>query len=598
MSNSLVIPVGFKGDTKGLAASARDAEGLIERFANRVERRGSLLKALNPLGDLKKGFAKATDNTVGKLGVGIAATFKDIASSSFSFASSVASAFNPLNLIGGFAAVPALVGAGLIGTGVAAVKLAADLEQTTVAFEVMLGSADRAKSLLGDIRDFAAATPFESGELIQSARQLSAFGSEANDIVPTLRVLGDIASGTGMKIEELTFLYGQFQVQGRLYQSDINQLTARGIPVYQELGKVFGVNERSLRGMIEAGQVGFRDIQMVLNNLTGSGGRFSGMMERQSKTLYGLFSTLKDNATILLTGFGEVAVQELGLHKIVEGISNIVASGKDLPERLRPVFRDVRAIMVDVFDVGISFVSVLIEGVKEFGIELKSVLSGIKEIVASVKSGGLIGRTSSGAFTVLGRLVAPGLRLNQAQNPLSAASEASANGTSGPKGNGGFIGPPAPSFLDRAAAARDGMLSTIAGETPGFFQSFMNWKPGGLRIGADPNPAATLLRFLSPTANPMTKSTLDAIQPFLQAAQSRSVAGLERGSTELANLRAEREIQTVNVQQLIRQGIEEANATAKRNEEIAKLALEELRKVNRERALQIGGQIATARILP
>ena len=51
-------------------------------------------------------------------------------------------------------------------------KLAGSAETTTVAFGVLLGSSAKAKAVLGEIRDLAAATPFEFPELAGAARSL------------------------------------------------------------------------------------------------------------------------------------------------------------------------------------------------------------------------------------------------------------------------------------------------------------------------------------------------------------------------------------------------------------------------------------------
>ena len=63
--------------------------------------------------------------------------------------------------LGGLAAAGgALVGVGSLAAGLGlGIKLAAEYEQAEVAMTTMLGSADDAKRLLGDLSDFAAATP-------------------------------------------------------------------------------------------------------------------------------------------------------------------------------------------------------------------------------------------------------------------------------------------------------------------------------------------------------------------------------------------------------------------------------------------------------
>ena len=140
-------------------------------------------------------------------------------------------------------------------------KLAANFEQTSVAMETMLGSADKAQQVLGDLKKFAASTPFHFPELADSAKQLSAFGVDADQIVPTLKMLGDIAAGTGKPVAELADLYGKVKVNGKLSGEEIRQFTSAGIPLTQLLGQQMGKTTEQVKGMIEAGQIGFPQVQ-------------------------------------------------------------------------------------------------------------------------------------------------------------------------------------------------------------------------------------------------------------------------------------------------------------------------------------------------
>jgi tape measure domain-containing protein len=194
-----------------------------------------------------------------------------------------------------------------IGIGLAAItasigfggKLAAEAEQAEVAFGVMLGSTEAAKDLLGELNQFAASTPFEMPGLTEASRKLLAFGSDAGQVIPELRAIGDISAGIGAPISEIAELYGKARVQGRLMAEDINQLTGRGIPIIAELAKQFGVAESEVKGLVSEGRVGFSNLQQAFVDMTAEGGQFAGLMAAQSVTLSGLVSTLRDNVGLL-----------------------------------------------------------------------------------------------------------------------------------------------------------------------------------------------------------------------------------------------------------------------------------------------------------
>lgn len=173
------------------------------------------------------------------------------------------------------------------------------VEQLGVAFETIIGDATRAKNLLEEIGVFARATPFELPEVQSASRQLLAFGVESERIIPTLRRLGDIASGLGIRLEELAFLYGQTRTQQTLYTQDINQFASRGVPIYEKLAEVLGTVPTEVKKIAAEGKIGFRELQLVIADLTNEGGQFFNLMEKQSKTIGGQISNLSDQFTRL-----------------------------------------------------------------------------------------------------------------------------------------------------------------------------------------------------------------------------------------------------------------------------------------------------------
>lgn len=190
-------------------------------------------------------------------------------------------------------------------------------QQLEVAFNTMLGSADKADALMAQLVRTAAITPFDLESVAQGAKQLLAYGLKAENVNETLTRLGDIASGLSMPLNDLVYLYGTTMNQGRLYTEDLNQFTGRGIPMIQELAKVFGVAESKVKELVEAGKVGFPEVQKVIENLTGEGSKFGGMMEEQSKTITGQISNIEDAIASMFNDMGKQS----------EGVINTTLSG-------------------------------------------------------------------------------------------------------------------------------------------------------------------------------------------------------------------------------------------------------------------------------
>lgn len=190
-------------------------------------------------------------------------------------------------------------------------------QQLEVAFNTMLGSADKADALMAQLVRTAATTPFDLEGVAQGAKQLLAYGMEAEKVNETLIRLGDIAAGLSMPLNDLVYLYGTTMAQGRLYTQDLNQFTGRGIPMIQELAKVFGVAESKVKDLVEAGRVGFPEVQKVIENLTGEGSKFGGLMEEQSKTISGQIRNIKDDIASMFNDMGKQS----------EGVINTTLSG-------------------------------------------------------------------------------------------------------------------------------------------------------------------------------------------------------------------------------------------------------------------------------
>ena len=199
------------------------------------------------------------------------------------------------------------------------VGAAADMEQTSVAFETLIGNTELARDTIKQIQDLGAQTPFQFPELADAGRKLIAFGTSAETVRDELAMVGDIASGIQAPIGEIAEIYGKARVQGRLFAEDINQLTGRGIPVITEFAALFGTTEANIKSMVTNGELGFTDLQLVFERMTSEGGKFNNMMEAQSQTFNGLVSTVQDNVNVVLTNLGAKIIETFDLKGALEG---------------------------------------------------------------------------------------------------------------------------------------------------------------------------------------------------------------------------------------------------------------------------------------
>lgn len=231
-----------------------------------------------------------------------------------------------VQLSGGMAAI-----GGLGGLIQKAFGSAAEMESAEQAFTTLVGSASKAKNLLGELKDFANTTPFEFPEVAQSAKVLLAFGSAAGEVKQELGQLGDIAAITGKPINELALIFGKVRSNVTLQMDEINQLSEAGIPIIKELANQFGVGTDQVRKLVENGKAGFENLQLALKNLTTGSGRFAGGMAKQAETVAGKWSTLTDAITEVLREFAKPILGELkrGLTWATDAAGRLVEKARE-----------------------------------------------------------------------------------------------------------------------------------------------------------------------------------------------------------------------------------------------------------------------------
>lgn len=195
-------------------------------------------------------------------------------------------------------------GAGFLGKQILGVS--ADFEQARISFTTMTGSVEAADKLIRDMFEFAKTTPFELQGLQTATQRLLAYGFTQDNVLSELRVLGDIASGVGTeKLPQLILAYGQVKAATRLTGMELRQFTETGVPMIDALAEHFGVASSEIQDMVSDGVVGFADVQAALKKLTGEGGKFENLMEKQTGTLNQMVSNLKDSFTQLAKEQGD-----------------------------------------------------------------------------------------------------------------------------------------------------------------------------------------------------------------------------------------------------------------------------------------------------
>jgi tape measure domain-containing protein len=178
------------------------------------------------------------------------------------------------------------------------------LEQQQIAFTTLLGSADKARTFLADMQQFAAVTPFEFPQLVTASQHMLAFGFSAEQIRPMLTAIGDAMAGMGQSgaaVDQVVRIFGQMHAATKVNAGDMMQLTSMGIPAWQTLADAMGLTVPQLQKMVSAGLVPADKALAIFQKSFED--KFGGGMAKQSQTFAGLMSTLQDNIRMALAAF-------------------------------------------------------------------------------------------------------------------------------------------------------------------------------------------------------------------------------------------------------------------------------------------------------
>lgn len=213
------------------------------------------------------------------------------------------------------------IGAAIAAAGAKAIQTAGNLQNVQTAFTNMLGSAEKASAFTKQLQSFAAATPFEFNQVTAAAQKFLAFGFTAEQVIPTLTAVGDAAAGVGLGTEginRVTLALGQIAAKSKVQSDEMLQLTEAGIPAWQMLADKIGVSVPEAMDMVTKGVV---DAQTGISALvSGMSQKFGGMMEQQSQTIQGTWSTMMDGLEQTAGQVGLRLAESLNITGIFQGI--------------------------------------------------------------------------------------------------------------------------------------------------------------------------------------------------------------------------------------------------------------------------------------
>ena len=221
-----------------------------------------------------------------------------------------------------------------------ALQTSAAFEQLAISFRVMTGSAQTGQELTDAIIELGAKTPMTAQQLSRAAQLLLSFGESAENIIPDLKLLGDITGGEVNRFNQLSLAFAQVGANGRLMGQDLLQMVNAGFNPLQIMSQTTGKSMGQLREEMSEGRISFQMVAQAMADAASEGGRYFGLMEQQADSLNGLLSTNADTWEQVAKNIGDMflpmaksAVQ--GLIRLGEAVLNLQNKMKAFTAGLR-----------------------------------------------------------------------------------------------------------------------------------------------------------------------------------------------------------------------------------------------------------------------
>lgn len=267
------------------------------------------------------------------------------------------------NAVGGIGKAVKLIGGAVAAAGIAAIgksilDTTGEVEQYRVTLGTMIGDQEKANKIIHDL-DYSPVSDFYgTAAAIGGLQGMVTFGMQAEEASETLTRLGDIAQGNGEAFKSLSLNMGQVFAKGKADATDLKQFVGQGFDVVGEVSKATGKS----RAEVEKAGVTYEQCAMALKNITSEGGKYNGMLEKQSKTLPGLIKQFQSLSAAIQESIGTGI-----LDKVKDLLQYFLNLGRAMQDNIAKVgTKAFEAVLRGIAQV-IIFMEVLQMRMKKFG---------------------------------------------------------------------------------------------------------------------------------------------------------------------------------------------------------------------------------------
>lgn len=107
------------------------------------------------------------------------------------------------------------------------ISVRAEFESMETSLKVLLGgSQERLDSIMGQIKEYALASPLNTKDMVGAVQMMTSFGIEAEKSIDYLKAIGDVSMGDAGKFNSLALAFSQMSSAGKLMGQDLLKCVA------------------------------------------------------------------------------------------------------------------------------------------------------------------------------------------------------------------------------------------------------------------------------------------------------------------------------------------------------------------------------------
>jgi len=199
---------------------------------------------------------------------------------------------------------PLLLAGATMGGAWKATQAAMQAGKDKMQLQVMAGDA-QGKSLYDQLTKYATDTVFGT-EVYGHASSMLGAGLKAEEVMPMMKMLGDVSMGDSNKLDGLSYAISQVKGAGVLRGQEKIQLENSGFYPLQQIMKKTGETFQEVSKRMEEGKISFQEVYASLEAATGAGGKFHNMLAKIADTPAGQLAQIKGTLDQMMVRVGNV----------------------------------------------------------------------------------------------------------------------------------------------------------------------------------------------------------------------------------------------------------------------------------------------------